>query len=402
MQRFTYEAVDPQGRKITATGEAWDKESLLINLQSRGMVLVKWLDDERSAARFFKHRARRMDAEELLQMTKELTHLLKSGVPMDRALTIIHDAATQESIKTIAVFLRGSIQGGSTLSEAMAARSGDFNNLYVNMVRVGEMGGILPQIMEKLAQFMERSREIKKFIISSSIYPSILLCMGIVSVLVIMGFVVPRFAAIFSDLGQEIPFSTNLLIQASHLLRAWWWLMLIGVVISCVFLWRTAQTPRGKAHIDKMIIRVPSIGPLIMEIQVSRFARTLGTLVLSGVPLLKALSIVQDVVENHVVKAAVGQIHRQVKEGKRISSLMKEQDVFPAMAVQMVSLGEETGKLGDMLVHVAEELDVKIQQKIKTLLSFLEPAAILLMGLIIGGIVVSMLLAIFGINEMQF
>jgi len=402
MQRFTYEAVDPQGRKITATGEAWDKESLLINLQSRGMVLVKWLDDERSAARFFKRRARRMDAEELLQMTKELTHLLKSGVPMDRALTIIHDAATQESIKTIAIFLRESIQGGSTLSEAMAARSGDFNNLYVNMVRVGEMGGILPQIMEKLAQFMERSREIKKFIISSSIYPSILLCMGVVSVSVIMGFVVPRFAAIFSDLGQEIPFSTHLLIQASHLLRAWWWLMLICVVISCVFLWRTAQSPRGKTRIDKTIIRVPSIGPLIMEIQVSRFARTLGTLVLSGVPLLKALSIVQDVVENHVVKAAVGQIHRQVKEGKRISSLMKGQDVFPAMAVQMVSLGEETGKLGDMLVHVAEELDVKIQQKIKTLLSFLEPAAILLMGLIIGGIVVSMLLAIFGINEMQF
>ena len=153
---------------------------------------------------------------------------------------------------------------------------------------------------------------------------------------------------------------------------------------------------------DRLIISAPFFGSLVADIQVSRFSRTLGTLLLSAVPLLKALSIVQDVVENNEVKTAVGQIYQEVKEGKRISSLMKDQNIFPAMAVQMVSLGEETGKLGEMMVLVAEELDNKIQARIKTFLAFIEPATILLMGLIIGGIVVSMLSAIFGINDIQF
>lgn len=402
MQRFSYEAVDPQGRKIVASGESRDRESLLISLQSRGMVLVRWLDDERPGRRFFKRSARSLGTGDILQVTKDLAHLLKSGVPIDKTLTIIADSAMQESIKTIAISLKESIQRGSTLSDAMAAKSEDFDNLYVNMVRVGEMGGILPQVMEKLAQFMERSQEIKKFIISSAIYPAILFFVGLVSVLVIMGFVVPRFADIFSDLGQEIPFSTRVLIQTSSFLKDWGWLILLTGSLGFVLLWRTAHTPQGKARMDRFLIRSPFFGSLITDIQASRFARTLGTLVLSGVPLLKALSIVQEVVENNVVKRAVEQIHRQVKEGKRISSLMKEQNVFPAMAVQMVSLGEETGKLGEMLVLVADELDNKNQARIKTCLAFLEPATILLMGLIIGGIVVSMLSAIFGINEIQF
>jgi len=402
MQRFSYEAVDPQGRKIVASGEAMDRESMLLSLQTRGMVLVRWVDDTHSGTRFFKRSTRNLGAGDLLQVTKDLAHLLKSGVPMDRALTIIADSAREESIKTTARFLRESIQGGSTLSEAMSEKPEDFNNLYVNMVRVGEMGGILPQVMEKLAQFIERSQEIKKFVISSSIYPAILLFVGILSVLVIMGFVVPRFAGIFSDLGQEIPFSTKVLIQTSHFLRSWGWLILLSVALCFVLLWRIIHTPRGKDRLDSLLIRSPFFGTLIADIQVSRFARTLGTLVMSGVPFLKALSIVKDVVENNVVKSAVDHIHRQVKEGRRISALMKEQSVFPAMAVQMVSLGEETGRLGEMLVLVAEELDNKIQAKIKSCLAFFEPATILLMGLIIGGIVVSMLSAIFGINEIQF
>jgi len=224
------------------------------------------------------------------------------------------------------------------------------------MVRVGEMGGIIPQIMEKLAQFMERSQEIRRFIISSSIYPAILLFVGVVSVLVIMGFVVPRFAGIFNDLGQEIPLSTTVLIHMSEFLR-------------------------GCGN---------------------------GLLVVIGNPLGCAVAyavikhMVDNVVENNVIKDSIVNIRDQVKGGQRISEMMKKQEAFPEMAVQMVALGEETGRLGEMLVLVAEELDNKIQGKIRTCLAFLEPATILLMGLIIGGIVVSMLSAIFGINEIQF
>jgi type II secretory pathway component PulF len=270
------------------------------------------------------------------------------------------------------------------------------------MVRVGEMGGILPQVMEKLAGFMERTEEIKKFIISSSIYPAILLMIGMVSVGVIMGVVVPRFAVIFKDLGQKIPVSTQLLIQASQFLRSWWWAMTLGTGLTALCLWRFSNTPSGKDRLDRLWIKLPLLGSLIMDIQVGRFSRTLGTLVQSGVPLLKGLSIVREVVSNVVVKLAAEQIYRQVKEGKRVSTLMKDQGIFPAMAVQMVALGEETGKIGEMLISVSDDLDARVQSKIKSLLSLLEPVAILLMGLVIGGVVISMLMAIFGINDIEF
>ncbi len=401
MQRFFYEAVDSQGHKVVASGEAVDRDTLLIGLQSRGLVLIRWLDDAPSAHRFFRRSGRTLSSREILHLTRDLAHLLKSGVPMDKALTIIDHSSKQTSIKNMAAFLKESIQGGSTLSEAMSAKSQDFKDLYVNMVRVGEMGGILPQVLEKLAQFMSRSIEIRKFIVTSSIYPAVLFFVGLLSVLVIMGFVVPRFAGIFNDLGQEVPYSTRLLIEMSAFIRKWGgWILLFLALLVGLF-WRMKHTRQGKDRIDGFLIRAPFFGELISDIQVSRFARTLGTLTMSGVPLLKALSIVESVVENNVIKKAVIRIHQRVRDGKRISVVMKE-GPFPPMAVQMTSLGEETGKLGEMLVLVADELDDKIQSEMKTFLAFLEPATILVMGLIIGGIVVSMLSAIFGINEIQF
>ncbi len=402
MQRFTYEVMDFQGHRIIDSGEARSKDDLLISLQSQGLVLLRWVDEAHSRPSLFKRSTRTLKTRDLLQITKELAYLMKSSLPIDRALAILASSAAEESVRTTAEYLKESLRGGSSLSEAMATRSEDFSNLYVNMVRVGEMGGILPQVMKKLAQFMERTEEIKRFIISSSIYPAILLLVGILSVLVIMGFVIPSFAGIFNDLGQEIPFTTQVLIQVSNFLRAWWWLILTGTALFFTLLWRIANTPFGKNSIDRLLIKTPGFGTLLVDVQVSRFARTLGTLVQSGVPLLKALSIVQDVVENNVVKSAVGSIYHQVKEGKRISTLMKNNGIFPAMAVQMVSLGEETGKIGEMLIVVADDLDNKIQVRIKSLLSLLEPLAILMMGLIIGGVVVSMLSAIFGINEIEF
>jgi len=217
-----------------------------------------------------------------------------------------------------------------------------------------------------------------------------------------MGFVVPKFATIFNDLGQDIPFATQVLISVSSLLQRWWWVMIIIILVSFFSLRYVAHTSVGRLRLDGLIISAPIIGPLITEIQVSRFARTFGTLILSGVPLLKGLTIVREVVGNRIIKAAVQKIYEKVKEGQRISSLMKEGKVFPQMAIQLVSVGEETGRMGEILVEIAEELDNKVQGKIKFYLALLEPLTILFMGLVIGGIVVSMLMAVFGINEIQF
>lgn len=402
MPRFSYEAMNADGRRIIDSSEAGTRDDLILSLQAKGLILVRWIDAGPSGKSLLKRSGRSLNSKELLMLTREMAHLMKSGLPMDRSLTIIIQTSEAKPLLAMAQYLKESLQGGKSLSDAMSAKTEDFTDLYINMVRVGEMGGILPQVMEKLAGFMERTEEIKKFIISSSIYPAILLAIGMVSVGVIMGVVVPRFAAIFQDLGQKIPASTQLLIQASQFLRTWWWGMLLGTGVISLGLWRYSATYHGKDRLDRIWIKLPMMGSLIMDIQVGRFTRTLGTLVQSGVPLLKGLSIVREVVNNVVVKKAAEQIYRQVKEGKRVSVLMKDQGIFPAMAVQMVALGEETGKIGEMLISVSDDLDARVQSKIKSLLALLEPVAILFMGLVIGGVVISMLTAIFGINDIEF
>ncbi|MEA2059180.1 MAG: type II secretion system F family protein [Thermodesulfobacteriota bacterium] len=402
MTQYRYEAINPGGRKIVETMEAKSRDEVLLLLQTRGSVLLRWLDQGGGKKISILGPRRMLNNAKLLQFTSDLAHLLKSNLPVERALSIAGNAASDEKIRHMTQYLRDALKKGDNLSDAMAEKPGDFNDLYVNMVRVGEMGGILPSVMERLEEFIERTEEIKKYVISSSIYPAILLSVGFLSLLVILGFVVPRFAGIFADLGQEIPMSTQMLLNMSNFLRVWWWLLLSGFSFFIIAFWRFIKTPRGRDLADRYLLKLPWIGAVILDIQMSRFSRTLGTLIHSGVPLMKALYIVEKVVSNSIIKEAVSYIYEQVKEGRNISSLMRDRAVFPPMVVQMVSLGEETGRIGDMLVSVADDLDRKIQSKIKMYLSLLEPFSILLLGLLIGGVVISMLSTIFGVNEIQF
>ncbi len=402
MPEFRYEAMDAGGKRITDSASGKNREEVLLQIQSKGLILIRWMDRKggRGAAR--DRRKKGMKPAELLQFTRDLAHLMKAELPMDRALTILEASASEKKIKEMAGFLRTTIREGSSLSEAMAEKGDVFSDLYVNMVRVGEMGGILPSVMEKLAGLMERTEEIKGFIISTSIYPSVLMGVGLLSILVIMGFVVPSFAGIFADLGQELPLSTKILLDVSVFLRSWWWalILLAGGTVFAVYTYALTETGRRKT--DSLLLKVPKLGEAILEIQVSRFARTLGTLVRSGVPLLKALSIVGSVVGNVVIRDSVEYIYHRVKEGKPVSRLMGERKIFPPIVVQMTSLGEETGKIGEMLEAAADELDRKSQARIKAFLSLLEPVAILLMGVVIGFIVVTMLSTILGINDIDF
>ena len=404
MTVFKYEFFDPKGSKGRAACEADTKDEALLILQNRGHRLIRWINLGSSSFSMLKGKNTRriLNQDQLIQFTKDLAHLIKSEVPIDRAIRIIEDSSSNRFVKTMTTFLYDSVQSGSSLAESMGEKPADFDDLYVSMVRVGETGGILAQVMERLAEFMERTQEIKKFIISTSIYPAILLSVGIVSVLIIMGFVVPKFADIFRDLGQDMPLSTKVLLNMGVFLGQWWWLLIAITILFCLISWQLIKTTQGKIIMDKLLIKIPYLGELLMSIQVSRFSRTLGVLVQSGVPILKSMGIVKDVVGNLILRDAVVYIGEQIREGRSLSSLMKENKMFPPMIVQMVSLGEESGKMGEMLVSSAQNLDVVIQNKIKMFLTFIEPAAILVMGVIIGGIVVSMLSTIFGINDISF
>jgi len=407
MPQFSYEVMNSRGERLVDAAEASDREELLLRLQRQGLTLIRWLDASGKAGKgsrkSFQWRSKTgMKRPQLLDFTRELAHLTREDVPVDRALAILEEVAGDGSTRETAKYLRTSLLGGKNLSAAMADRPQEFNDLYVNMVRAGEAGGILPQILSKLGEFLEQSEEVRRYIISSSIYPAILLSVGFLSILIIVGFVVPRFADIFADLGQQLPLSTRMLMSASNFLQRWW-LVLLALLAAFIFGGRRlACMPKGKSFLDRVSLRLPGLGALGLDIQVSRFARTLGTLIISGVPLLKAIDISGKVVANSLIRADIDRIYQQVKTGKRISQLMRDGGLFPVKMVQMVTLGEETGQIGKMLETAANELDRTIEIRIKRYLALVEPIAILLMGLIIGAVVISMLSAILGINDINF
>ncbi len=344
-------------------------------------------------------RGPRIGREQVLELTKELADLLEAGVPLERALIVAEDTSSHQAMKSIIRAIRDEIQGGATLSAALSAHPHLFDPLYCSMVKVGEMGGVLPQVLRRLEGFLRQREEIRKFIITSSIYPSILAIVGILSIAILITFVVPKFGQIFQDLNQPMPLATRLIFHLSTFLQRWWWVILLSLGGAAFLVHRLLQTDQGREWWDRNLLRLPFVGPMVRDVEVSRFARTLGTLLESGVPILKGLRLSQEVLSNGPIREAVGAIYRGVRQGREMSAIMRRSPLFPAVVIHLVAIGEETGALGTMLLKLADDLESSIQHRTKLALAMVEPMTILLMGLIIGGIIMSMLLAVFGIND---
>lgn len=400
MARFHFDAVDARGRRFTDSQEAPDRATLLATLESRGIHVVRWRDAPPMT--FFKRRSRRLSSAQRLAFVTELAQLLRSGVPVDRALKITADASSVEAVRRLALQVRNGVRRGQSLSEALMEHGPEFSELTFSMIRVGEVGGVLDTVLEKLADYLARTEEIKKFILSSSIYPLVLLVVGAGSVAAILGFVVPKFAAILQDLNAPVPPATRMLIAAAAVFRQTWWIPPVTAALAVFVAFRYREDPKVRRRFFDVLIKMPGLGAFFVHVDVIRFARTLGTLVLSGVPLLKSLAVARAVLRNEIIREAVDHLGRQVQQGKSLSAVLKQFPFFPPLLVHMTTIGEETGRLGEMLLAVAETLEVDVQGKTKAFLSFLEPAVIVSMGILIGGMVVSMLLAIFGIHEISF
>ncbi len=401
MPNFTYEALDLKGQRIQGTEEAEDQQQLVAKLVSRGLQPVS-IKKVRGLRAFFEQPRQHLDQDSVLYFTGELADLLEAGVPLERALGIIADSADKESVKAVLTEIRQKIQAGQGLSEALASYPKSFSRLYVNMVRVGELGGVLPEVLRRLDEFMERSREVRKFIITSSIYPSILAAVGLISIVILVTFVVPKFAQIFEDLDQEMPLVTKIIVGISLFLQNWWWAIFITVLFCVIGAWSYLRTPEGKKWWDRTVLRLPLAGPMVRRIELGRLSRTLGTLIESGVPILKGISLSKEVVSNSLIKQAVDELYVGVRQGKSMSQLMKKTGVFPSLMVHLVAIGEETGAMGPMLLKVADDLEEKVRHDTKVFLSLVEPVTIVFMGILIGGIILSMLMAIFGINDVGF
>ncbi len=398
MPKFFYEAIDPAGQKVTGTEEAATQDELVSGLVAKGIQPLKIKRLQQLEA-LWESRRSRFSHDNLLYFTKELADLLGAGIPVERAMAILAESADEEQVKELIREVRSQIQGGKKLSEALSAWPAIFDSLYINMIRVGEMGGVLPNVLSRLGDFLERSRETRKFIINSSIYPCILLLVGILSVFVLVTFVVPKFGQIFEDMNQPVPFATAIIISASTFVRQWWWVMALVTILVTVGFYTWIKSPEGRRQWDSIVLKIPVAGPFVRTVQMSRLFRTLGTLLESGVPILKGISLGSEVITNSVIRKAMEEVYKGVRQGRSLSHLLKKSGEFPSLVVHLVAVGEETGKLAKMLLKIADDMDAKIQNDTKMYLAMVEPVTIVLMGLVIGGIILSMLMAIFGIND---
>lgn len=338
--------------------------------------------------------------QDILAFTQQLATLLEAGMELDRSLAILLDLTDSQRLRSVLRGILTDIQTGSSFADSLAKHPRLFSRLYVNMVKAGEASGVLEVILGRLAGFLERSKAVRDEVTSAMIYPILLLFVGGGAVVVMMNFVIPRFAQIFTDTKQLMPLPTRILLAVSAFTTGYWWAFIGLIVVGWISLRAYLQTDQGRVRWDEWKLALPLVGGLIREIEVSRFARTFGTLLQSGVPVLNAVSIVRETVTNQVIAGAMSRLQEGVKRGEGISGPLRATAAFPSFSIHMARVGEETGKLEEMLIKVADTYDERVRRTVKRLTSLLEPVLILSLGLIVGFIVLSMLLAIFSINEL--
>ena len=407
MPLFRYEAVDTAGDIVKQEMSAPNQNTVIEKLRDQGLLLLSieeasgGLLNQQFSLPFMSTRGR-ISQKDVGIFTQQIAKLLQAGLPLDRALTILISIAEEGEVRRVLTRIQEEVRGGSTLADAMEAQTGVFTRLYLNMVRAGEAGGSLEVVLARLSEFMERAKALRDTVTSALIYPMILLFVAGTSVIVLLTFVVPQFEQLFEDAGEALPVPTQVVIFVGDALRDYWWLGLGLVLLVVAYMKRQLSQPETRYRWDGLISRLPLFGDLIAKVEMARLARTLGTLLRNGVPLLTALSIVKETLTNLVLAEAIGNVAENLKAGQSLAEPLMEQGAFPQLAVHMIRVGEETGQLDDMLIQVADTYDDEVQTTVKRMLTLLEPVMILGLSLVIAGIIMSILMAIISINDLAF
>ena len=344
--------------------------------------------------------SKRVTQEQLLNLTRELATLLKAGLPLDRALEILINLSNEPAPRSLMQQIRDDVRGGASLSQALEKSGGVFTRFYVNIVRAGEAGGALAAVMARLSEFMERAKELRETVRSALMYPTLLLFVAVSSIMLLLIKVVPQFEPIFAQSGKALPLPTQVVIGAGRFATQYWWMILVGIVV--IGYWWRWQMARKSSRFkwDGRFLKLPIFGDLINKIETARFARTLSTLLGNGVSLLGALSIVRETMNNSVLAGALDGVIVKLREGRGLSQPLRETGVYPQLAVQLIMVGEETGRLEEMLGRVADIYDNESQRAVKRMLGILEPVLILIMAALIAMVILSILLGIFSINDL--
>ncbi|HEY6940273.1 type II secretion system inner membrane protein GspF [Dokdonella sp.] len=400
MTLYYYKAVTPSGETLEGQFELGTREDVIGKLQDAGNIPleVREADSGDSASLFaalFK-RATLREAQ-VVQFTQQLATLLGAGQPLDRALQILLDLPESEKAKRMLERVRDQVRGGTPLSDALEAEHGSFSRLYVNMVRAGEAGGSLDDTLARLADYLERSANLKSSVVNAMIYPAFLVGMVLVSLMVLLVYVVPQFAPMFEDMNIEMPLITRIVLGVGSALQSFWWLILVAIVLGAGWLRRQMADPPARLKIDERLLRMRVVGDIVRKVETARVARTLGTLLKNGVPLLAGLSVARNVMTNTALAESVGAAAEDVKTGGGLGYALAQSKRFPKLALQMISVGEESGELDAMLMKVADTFDVEVKNTLDRLLAALVPATTIVMTVIVAMIMLAIVMPIMNI-----
>lgn len=411
MPEFAFRAADASGRITQGHLEATSAVVAARQLRDRGLTPVSIEQGQavaagavNQAAGLAQARGRQLRGPvtqaDVLAFTSELAIMLRAGLTLANGLRVLIDMSAKPSVAQLLQQILDDVKGGVPLSTALGKQRALFGDFYLNMVRSGEASGQLASVMARLVEHMERLRALRESVISATIYPAILLGVAVVSLIAMLGFVVPQFEKLFTDMGEALPMATRIVMRAGQLFREWG--VVLGIVVASVVLLvvRWLRTPGGQARWQSSMLRIPLFGRLLLKFQINLFARSLGTLLGNGVPMMTALHIATETVGNRVVRSALLPIAPAVKEGGRLVDAMRATGVFEPLAINLVRVGEETGRIGPMMLELAAILDREVELGIRRTLTLIEPALIIVLGVLIAGIIVSIMLGILSINDL--
>ena len=402
MPMFQYKAVSPSGETVQGEMEAASLEMVVLKLQEAGNIPLQAGEARSSGFSLtaLQMGRRGMSSREVAQFTQQMATLLGAGLPLDRSLQVLMDLSENERVRRTVSEIRDHVREGGSLSDALEKQHGAFSRLFVNMVRAGEIGGTLDVTLSRLSEYLERSRGLKDSVISALIYPIILLVLAGLSLVVLLVWVIPQFTPIFEELGGDLPLITKIVLGVGAALQKFWWAIILLVFLGVAQFRRMMAVEEKRFAWDGRVLALKWVGDLVAKLETARLTRTLGTLLSNGVPLLSALSIARNVINNTVLRKDVSDAAREVKTGGGLARNLAKGGRFPRLALQMISVGEETGQLDGMLMKVSDSYDIEVRNTIERLLSIFTPVVTLFLAMLIGTIVLSVLLAILSINDL--
>lgn len=396
MPRFAYSAVDPSGRTIKGSIDADNEQLVLQKLHDQQLHVTEIkLTRASSGAKKGPFKPTKTKLKNIVVFSRQFATMVDAGIPILRCLEILHQQSKDPVLKQASGEIMTDVKGGLALNEALAKHPNVFSKLYVNMIRAAELGGILDTILDRLAGFLEYENEVKGKIKSAMMYPILVLCFSILMLFALFTFVLPRFKEIFSGMNVEIPPVTNFLFSIGDFFQGFWWAIIGFAIGGYVGIKMWAKTKKGSYQLDHLKLRFPIVGELVLKMSIARFSRTFGTLISSGVPLMRALEIVGETSGNQVIAHAVEDARFSVREGQKLSQPLTACGLFPTMVTHMIDIGEESGRLSEMLVKVGDFYDQEVEAAVKGLTSMIEPALIIFLGVVVGFIAISVMTPIF-------